>query len=450
MTSRDSCLQNLTCPSDFGNGNCFEQIVNPLAFFYSNNIDLYANTQMCNANNVLNTSNFNIGDILYPFCLNLLPFCVTYSFMRFLISFVSLSNIYFKNIRRKIRKVNDEPNINKQQRGNYYRVVLLISYLSDFINATVCWMFFKGFQYYASSKYEYECTETNCVSDSLCLGKIDPDVFLKVIAFVWFTSETITIFTQIFAVSSLTHVGNYDPKEQGFIYKHVKWAGAWALLYFLVAGLLLIHNFSDSGFEPYKLYYKFYSEATVTFWLCYSLVFILVIVDRYLAYEGFKRRVNLQASNVARPDIDIDNRYEMEFKIDETTKNEIELYLHDRFKQIDPLLINTDVECIINNYNGKLKEHIDQIKKYQEIYNDEKQEPNDLSYVVFLLLYHVLHLIAYIIILISYKGDPIYLTTYLCGLLVFYFSTFVYELSHNYLLYKGLFNFMRSTHIKKN
>lgn len=78
----------------------------------------------------------------------------------------------------------------------------------------------------------------------------------------------------------------------------------WAIIFFTIGAILLTLNFfwvdwkdGDLTFNNYKLFYKYFSTSTVTFWLCYTLVLILVLTDRLLSYEGFKKREDFRNEN---------------------------------------------------------------------------------------------------------------------------------------------------------
>mmetsp|Transcript_30389 Transcript_30389/g.27629 ORF Transcript_30389/g.27629 Transcript_30389/m.27629 type:complete len:113 (-) Transcript_30389:507-845(-) len=93
-------------------------------------------------------------------------------------------------------------------------------------------------------------------------------------------------------------------KESKFYKKHQRWALTWTLIFFCIGIILLTLNFfwiaikeGDNTFSDYKLFYKYYSTSTMTFWLCYTLVLILVLTDRLLSYEGFKKREDFRNEN---------------------------------------------------------------------------------------------------------------------------------------------------------
>ena len=283
--------------------NCNLAVLSPFSFFTaSGGLDHYSNLQMCCCTD---------GNLFKPFCISLLPFCMFYTWIRLLITTFNGYFIYWNRIKKTIDKLaenstNSMDDTLKSEIRDFHWV-LKCSYWIDFLNALICCFFFKGLQYYASYYYPYNAydaqtgkalsgltpgqdSEVLRYTNNLCLYQTEPWM-MKVAVAAWFILEVLSLWIQIFAVSSITHLESYRYQGSNFYTKHKHWAMTWAVLFSLVGGILLVFHFAKSGdFGDYKLYYKYYSESTLTFWLCFSLVFILVLTDRYLAYEGFKKR----------------------------------------------------------------------------------------------------------------------------------------------------------------
>lgn len=292
----------------------------------------------------------------------------------------------------------------------------------DIANATISFIVFKGYQFYAMAFTDLTDRDS---SNLLLLGNYDPGnperkfVFFG-LALLWFSTESCLIYIQIFAVSTLTHLDNLikesnrsNNKENQFYAKHKKWARRWAIVFFLIgAGLLFLTFFwptlvpNDPTFVSYKIFYKYYSTATVTFWLCLSLVLILVLTDRLLSYEGFKKREDFRNSNkqnAGRNTIMEPVRHYTVQK-ESTAYENIVQSLKEKFKDKSDGEIEKLADDITNRYNDKMAEHFTTLQDKIKEYIDEPETlETSMSYVKYLRYFNVFILIGYVLVLISYE-----------------------------------------------
>ena len=444
------------------NNNCAGDVLNPFLMMFSNGYSQYSNRQACCSS----ASFFN------PLCSALLVICIIYAWVRVAVTIFNYLFIYRKKISPELESLmtnNDKIDENLKNEVNDFRFVLRSSYVVDFLNALFGWWFFKGVQYYASLNYPqnvynstsltswplnvtYENTTSSYVTDSLCLYKQDIPPMMYIAVIIWFIVEVLSLWIQIFAVSSLTHLESYRYQGSNFYKKHRNWSLTWALLFSLVGGALLILHFTISTinakdtatFASYKLYFKYYSESTLTFWLCFCLVFILVLTDRYLAYEGFKKR---EKEGPRRKDDQPNITSFLECYKTELNPDTIREELNKKFPSQEAENEKLANE-IVGIYKEKMEKHIDEIKRMIRGLNDQGNHQTSMKYIIYLLIFNVTNLVGYIFMLVAYKkytltNDPAAnesgLSYFLVGFIITSLATFSYELSHNYLFYKHFF-----------
>lgn len=447
--------------NQYEENDCTALVLNPFSFFVGANLLHYSNLRMC-----CNVS----GTLFKPFCVSLLPFCVFYTWIRLLISIFNEIYLYHKRIKVNISQLlNKEMNqMLKDEIKDFYRV-LRISYIIDLVNALISLWFFKGLQFYASEMYPYNAytledppkpgcdvsqDDRNCkiLSDGLCL--LHPrDSVLTVGVIIWFVGEATALWIQNFAVSSLTNIESYRMQGRSFYRKHRNFALYWSILFLLIGGIVLGLNFSDAiQFQDLKIYYKYYSQATLTFWLCYSVVLMLLFVDRYLTYDGFRKRKALPQNKAAW----FDYKAALKYYGDQIDPNSIQIELPQHF-QDQPLLLQNNAEGKIaaeeikTVYLTKLKEHIEEVRRMAGGFNIQVNYRISMDYIGYLIAYNFFNSIGYIFMLVPYylyqsydtpddsEKFEIQLTFHLIGFTITSLSTFAYELSHNFLFYKSFF-----------
>lgn len=442
----------------FEQTSCNGQVLNPFMMFVpGEGVNQYSNYQMC----------CNVrGTIFNPLCFSLLYICIIYTWIRLGVTIFYNVFIYNKKIAPALNELTENEKIDDNLKSEVrdFRFVLRASYIIDFLSALCSWWFFKGVQYSASLHYPANAYDkitsspfpigtnltasansTGYLTDNLCLYKT-ADAMIIIAVFAWFVIEVLSLWIQIFAVSSLTHLESYRYQGSNFYKKHRNWSLTWALLFSLVGGALLILHFANSGtnFADYKLYFKYYSESTLTFWLCFCLVFILVLTDRYLAYEGFKKREKEGPQRKSdQPNItSFLESYKTELNPD-TIKEELNKKFPNQDAENEKL-----ANEIVGIYKDKMEKHIDEIKRMIRGLNDQGNHQTSMKYIVYLLIFNVANLIGYIFMLVAYKKYGIIINDesntsglefFLVGFIITSAATFTYEISHNYLFFKCFF-----------
>jgi len=469
--SQGNC-SSFQCNGTSTNGT-FWDILNPVLFFTDeNSLCEYADINICCTLDGGSADDGQFFSFLKPFCLDLLPFCIFYSFMRVIISIINYYFIFKKKIEDRISKGNQELLIDKSDKKKYSYMIyfknkLRFSFLVDIANAVVSFSIFKGYQFYASQFY------INPQGSGLVLlgnyyqrDDMPALIVLSIAVFLWFLTECCQVYIQIFSVSTLTHLDNLvrerlKNNEDIFYRKHHKWALWWTGVFFIIGFALLGLTFYwkpihmgdkdvENNFVDYKLFYKYYSTSTVTFWLCYTLVLILVLTDRLLSYEGFKKREEFRTEGRNRSQIattqvtHIDNyQIQPESRISQRVVDTI----RKKFPEKAPEEIKTLADKLINIYNQSMKDHLG---KLSDQLNANSDEPpiigTSMSYVRYLRYFNIFILIGYVMVLVSYKQleesaslPSSSLPLYLCGFIISSVATFAYELTHNYLLYRSYF-----------
>jgi len=150
-TNNESCAI-FECSNSTVSYGSVGDIINPFMFFTNNDsLCNYANIESC-CN--LEVSGSSFTGFLKPFCLDLLPFCIFYSFMRVIISIVNYIFIYRKKIEKEALRDNyhlitGHDNTNKKD-AQVLQNILRLSFIMDIVNATISFTLFKGYQFYAS------------------------------------------------------------------------------------------------------------------------------------------------------------------------------------------------------------------------------------------------------------------------------------------------------------
>jgi len=474
-------------------GNCFNSgcnltenitgqtdwdVFNPALFLISNEtLCQYANTTSCCH---LNNSNF-FFQFLQPFCIDLLPFCIFYSFIRVIVSVLNYTFIYRKRIGFRLERSREallnesSKNQSKQNYISYFDSLLKTSFILDIFSAVSSLWIFKGYQYYAS-----QFSAPNLDSNYALLGNYNaPGDFLRVLilfigVLVWFFIECWKTYIQIFSVSSLTHLDNLKKEtlrnqEQVFYKKHKKFALWWTITFFIVGITLLIPNFfwkhwqaddvdRRDNFETYKLFYKYYSAGTVSFWLSYALIYILILTDRILAYDGFKKRQVFREKQRQRESMGgstaLIGLQHYQVQDESRVFNDMAQVVRRKFPEKSEQQVEEMTQKITNIYNDKMKNHYFSLKDKMKYEIDDVEEiETSMDYVRYLRWFNILNLIGYAFILFSYQrlsdakakhphdasSEFEFLPLYLFGFIISSFGTFAFELTHNYVLYRSYF-----------
>ena len=446
LANTNDCALDGSTPSVWGD------IANPLLFFTDNStLCQYTSAEICEP---LNIDSYRF---LSPFCSDLLPFCIFYSFLRIIVSVVNYVFIYKKRIESRLRRsqelpLNEDQNRNdKNQHIDYFRKFIKMSFLVDIASSLFSFWVFKGYQYYAS---KFTADVVNTSDANLTLEQSSWQ--LVVAALIWFSLECWKTYIQIFSVSTLTHIDNLKKESQAnqekkFYKKHTKFALWWAVILFATGLLILIANLL--GHADFKIYYKYYSPFAVSFWLSYTIIFILILTDRILAYDGFKKRQEFLAGDRVRSN-SADSRssnhsnngvHLSSYQLTPTSDSyhSLQEAIRKKFPNTSQIRIHEIAGQVVTVYNTKMREHYYNLKgKAKGGMEKPIQLKTSMNYVRFLRFYNVLNLIGYAIILYSYQSQSVkatQLTIYLLGFAVSSIATFAYELTHNYLLYRSFF-----------
>jgi len=384
--------------------------------------------------------------------------------VKILVSIVNYLFIYEKKIVSRLKRSQDSllnQSTSKQHYINYFKSLLRTSFLLDIASSVVSFWIFKGYQYYASQFSAAGNFELVRLNKLALLGNYQTpgSYFLLGGVMLWFCLECWKTYIQIFSVSSLTHLDNLKKEsqrhqEEKFYSRHKKFALWWTVVFFFIGMVFLVPSFftKRNGFQNYKLYYKYYSEQTISFWLSYTLIFILILTDRILAYDGFKKRQEFRARerrttltnkiSVTNVNNELDN-YQVS-KSSHLFRN-MEEALSKKFPDKSQEQIAELTDKVADIYNEKMRTHFYSLKeKMKENLQETTPIETSMSYVRFMRFFNVLNLIGYALILYSYqhidKSDSIpSIFFYLAGFVIASIATFAFELTHNYLLYRSYF-----------
>ena len=432
-------------------------IVNPVALFVDENTFCqYANASICYTND-FNSGAF--GRILQPFCIDLLPFCIFFSFLRVIVSIINFVFIYKKKIDYRLSRIRDSHHSEgtmASSQTNYtirFKSLLRNSFIIDMVSAVISLWLFKGYQYYAS---QYN---TNNASHLALVGNFDMDkdiwraLLLFSGVFIWFSCECAKVYVQIFSVSTLTHIDNLKKQSQRqqerlFYKKHTRFAFYWTLVLFSIGiALLTTSFFGGPDYRGYKLHYRFYSSYTIAFWISYTLIFIFILTDRILAYDGFKERQQFlkeeksKKVGVGPTSSNSNNIHLSSYQLSRASRayTNLEQAIRRKFPNKPIVDVQEITAKLAVRYNSRMKEHLNSLKDKLKSEMDEPVvvSPTSMRYAKFIRFFNVLNLIGYAVIMMSYRDDDP--STYLVGFIVCSMATFAQELVHNYLLYRSFF-----------
>jgi len=443
-------------------------IINPILFFANEKaLCQYANVTACCD---LDTNSF--FHFLRPFCIDLLPFSIFYCLIRIVVSIVNYLFIYRKKILGRLNHQQDsllEGGALKSQYHyiNYFKTFLRTSFILDIISSLFSFWIFKGYQYYASQFSSNPGNISIIEGNFALLGDYTGTsaenkrevIILFVAVFIWFCLECWKTYIQIFSVSSLTHLDKLkkdtqNHREQHFYKTHKKFALWWTIAFFSVGIIFLVPNFfwkmvfGTENFQDYKLYYKYYSINTISFWLSYTLIIILILTDRILAYDGFKKRQEFKASErkKTQPTVRdsthrIVNLNNYNIATDSVVYDQVKQTLSRKFPDKSPIELEELTQQVTDIYNVKMRDHFFSLKrKVYDGMDDTLTIETSMDYVRYLRGFNVLNLIGYALILFSYReetGSTTSLSFYMIGFTISAVSTFGFELTHNYLLYRS-------------
>ena len=122
----------------------------------------------------------------------------------------------------------------------------------------------------------------------------------------------------------------------------------------------------------------------------------------------------------------------------------LETNIADAIKQYeDKLTVNEEVIEISNFYRTEIEKHSNFINEMKKSKIDilVSQIPTSSLFVWYFLCFNILNMIGYTIMIIAANHglNFKYLKIYLIGFVINGLSTFLYELSHNYLLFRSFF-----------
>lgn len=460
----------LSCPVDTSNITQSKwDILNPILFFQNEEImSQYANTTACSS---LDPNSNILFSFLNPFCVDLLPFCIFYAFIKIIVSIINYIFIYQKRIEKRLNvsredSWNDRVSQSKQDYINYFQSFLRTSFILDIISAMISLWIFKGYQHYAS----YFSVDPN--SNLILLGNYQASqdlgqiLILYLCSLFWFVLECWKAYIQIFSVSSLTHLDNLKKEsekkqEEKFYRKHHKYSLWWTLMLFLTGTILLTLNFfwkvwiGNDQFQDFKLYYRYFSTSTIAFWLSYGLISILIFTDRVLSYNGFKQRQNLKEEERRRATVSLNSSEpqnplcpptlsDLQVSSNSQTFKNLQQIVRRKFPEKPLSTIEEISKKIAGIYNEKMENHYKSLRRkidtnYSADMDDEIIIETSMGYISFLRWFNILNLIGYTMILFSYQQGEQELWLYLIGFLISSSSTFAFELTHNYLLYRSYF-----------
>jgi len=446
-------------------------IVNPVLLF----ADEGAFCQYANVTSCCSLDSNSAFRFLKPFCIDLLPFSIFYCLIRIVVSIVNYLFIYRKKILDRLKNQQNSLLEDRTTRSqfhyiNYFKSFLRTSFILDIFSSLFSFWIFKGYQYYAS---QYSANPQN---DSIMNGNFAllgdytglsaenqrQVIILFISVLIWFCLECWKTYIQIFSVSSLTHLDKLkrdtqNHEEQNFYKTHRKFAFWWTVAFFSVGVIFLVPNFfwkmifGTENFQNYKLYYKYYSINTVSFWLSYTLIIILILTDRILAYDGFKKRQEFRASerrrttnlSVRESTSRVVNLNNYHVSPDSVVYQQVKQTLKGKFPDKSQIELEELTQQVTDVYNIKMKDHFLSLKRKV---NDGMEEnisiETSMDYVRYLRGFNILNLIGYALILFSYQRDTHnanYLSLYMIGFIISAVSTFGFELTHNYLLYRSYF-----------
>jgi len=181
----------------------------------------------------------------------------------------------------------------------------------------------------------------------------------------------------------------------------------------------------------------------------------LILTDRILAYDGFKKRQEFRAkerrSTVSKNAIAHSNSH-TELNNYQVSKNSnlfrnMEEALIKKFPNKTSDQIEELTGKVAEIYNEKMRTHFNSLKeKMKENSGEITPIETSMSYVRFMRFFNVLNLIGYALILYSYQhinisdNDPLPpIFFYIIGFVISSLATFAFELTHNYLLYRSYF-----------
>jgi len=187
------------------------------------------------------------------------------------------------------------------------------------------------------------------------------------------------------------------------------------------------------------------------------LISILILTDRILAYDGFKQRQAFREEERKKMTSHLNytehrpsksnqiNLQNYQVAANSNLYQNLEQIVRRKFPSKPPNQVEKITEEIAKIYNEKMKDHLDSLNKKMDSEVDDENVTIETSmgYVAYLRMFNVLNLIGYTMILFSYqhglKEKVQYLPLYLLGFIVSSCSTFAFELTHNYLLYRSYF-----------
>ena len=458
--------------NSFTQDDCVWFTLNPISFLFNDSLLRYSDLHMC-----CDVSK----SLLRPFCVSLLPYCVFYTWIRFFIALFNEVYVYPLRIKMKVETLKQKVTKLFKKEIDDFTWVLRLSSIIEIVNAVISLWFFKGLQFYASQLYPYNyytipsnepgcknlgsLSKPDCISmeDGLCLYNSDNYV-LKVAAIFWFIAELTTLTVQMFAVSCLANIHTFRIEGKSFYKKNRNWALFWASIFLVTGGTALGFNLFTEEFKDLKMYYKFYSHATLSYWFIYSITLVLLLTDRYLTFESKQKprskskwyeskrplsnldetvnaegiTLELGQKSIAKKE-GIDDEEEEEKMSAPTDKNSLQ-------QRLQASEIAEDVKRI---YLEELDNHLKEIREMGAGFDQQEDYKASTSYIGYMITFHCVNAVGYLLMLIPYQLDNsvmdqsyfgTQLTFHLIGFIIASLSIIAYELSHSYLLYKSFFD----------
>jgi len=189
----------------------------------------------------------------------------------------------------------------------------------------------------------------------------------------------------------------------------------------------------------------------VSFWLSYALIYILILTDRILAYDGFKKRQIFREKQRQRESMGGSHAMIglQHYQVQDESRvfNDMAQVVRRKFPEKTEEQIEEMTQKITNIYNDKMKNHYFSLKEKMNYEIDDVEEiETSMDYVKYLRWFNILNLVGYALILFSYQhlnskstNQFEFLPMYLFGFIISSFGTFAFELTHNYVLYRSYF-----------